>query len=171
MLQGGLLTRGQSQEALLPSVTGTLIVFVSSGGTGMFSHLMTNKVILYGRHCDGCSGMRVVDMMPETLEIGATKSNMDGPHLWSQGSASQTYSFMTGLSKADCGSTSKCSCERRQEQGAMESSRHSQRLEQRFARPVVTYGITNMAHSDRRPKSECTSVGTVSGHCDYDVDG
>lgn len=88
MLQGGSLTRGQSVS---PSVTSTLFVFVSSGGTGMFSHLMTNKVILYGRHHDCCSGMRVVDMMPETLQIDATKSNMDGPRLWSQGPASQTY--------------------------------------------------------------------------------
>lgn len=51
----------------------------------------------------------------------------------------------------------------RQDQGAIKFSRHSQRLEQRFARPVVTYGIANMAHSDRRPKSECTSVSAVSG--------
>lgn len=59
----------------------------------------------------------------------------------------------------------------RQEQGAIKLSRHSQRLEQRFARRVVTYGIANMAHSDRRPKSECTSVSAVSGDCHYDVDG
>lgn len=63
-------------------------MFVLSGGTGMFSHLVTNKVILYGPHYDCCSGMRVVDMMPETLQIGATKSNMDGPRPRSQGSAS-----------------------------------------------------------------------------------
>lgn len=106
MLQGGLLTRGQLPEALLPSVTSTLFVFVSSGGTGMFWHLMTNKVILYGRHCDCCSGMRVVGMMPETLQIGATKSNMDGPRLWSQGSASHAFVLMTVLLKAHCWSTS-----------------------------------------------------------------
>lgn len=111
MLQGGLLTRGPSQEALFPAVTSTLFTFVSSGGTGMFWHLMTNKVIMYGRHYDCCAGMRVVGMMPETLQIGATKSNMDGPHLWSQGSASQTYVLMTGLSKACCASTRAASCE------------------------------------------------------------
>lgn len=100
MLQGGLLTRGQSPGALLPSVTSTLFVFVSSGGTGMFWHLMTNNVILPGPHGDCCSGMRVVGMMPETLQIGATKSNMDGPRLWSQGSLpAQTCVLMTGLSK------------------------------------------------------------------------
>lgn len=60
------------------------------GGTGIFSHLMTNKVILYGRHHDCWLGMRVVDMMPETLQVDATKSNMDGPRLWSQGPGFQT---------------------------------------------------------------------------------
>lgn len=77
----------------------------------MFSHMMTNRVILYGRHYDCFSGMRVVDTMPETLQTGATKSNMDGPRLRSQGSASQAYSFMTGLSKAYRGSTRGSSCE------------------------------------------------------------
>lgn len=95
MLQGALLTRLQSPAALSPSVTSTLFVFVSSGGTGIFGHLMTTKVILYGHHCDCCSGMRVVGMMPETLQIGATKSNMDGPRLWSQGSARADVVLMT----------------------------------------------------------------------------
>lgn len=64
-------------------------IFCVEWGTGMFSYLMTNRVILYGRHYDCFSGMRVVDTMPETLQTGATKSNMDGPRLRSQGSASQ----------------------------------------------------------------------------------
>lgn len=50
----------------------------------------------------------MVGMMPETLQIGATKSNMDGPRLWSQGSGSQPYVLATDLSKAYCGSTRNC---------------------------------------------------------------
>lgn len=50
----------------------------------------------------------MVGMMPETLQTGATKSNMDGPRLWSQGSGSQAYVLATDLSKAYRGSTRNC---------------------------------------------------------------
>lgn len=69
-----------------------------------------------------------------------------GPHLWSQGSGSQAYVLATDLSKAYCGSTR--NCEDGKNLGHQEALAVPNGLSRRFARPVVTYGISNEDRKD-----------------------